>query len=194
MKNKLSGFESYILNARDRFLVREALANNSLAFATLMTLYQKRVEAVGMRFFHNVSETEDFVQDVFIKVFKNLNTFKGESRFSTWITRIAIREAINHKKSRKTQEYDSLEENSEIFSLYDTPEKAHFKSLVKKAVDEAVNELPQNYAQCLELYFFAGMKYEDISETTGIPVNTVKSHIYRAKKLLSHRLEELNEK
>lgn len=190
-KNNGSVLEKLFVSKRDRFLVNESIAGNSAAFATLMSLYQKRVEAVGMRFFHNQAETEDFVQDVFLKVYNNLSSFEGKSSFSTWLTRIAFNTAQNSSKSKK--ENDTLCEEESIYSIYDSPEEAHIKELTKQAVKEAVNNLPENYAHCIELYFFFGMTYEDIAETTELPLNTIKSHIFRAKKILCNKLKEYKE-
>lgn len=188
MKNRLSRIENYLESIRDRFLIKEIMSGNSVAFATLMALYQKRVEAVGMRFFHNNADTEDFVQEVFLKVFKNLSTFNGQSKFSTWLTKIAFTTAIDSAKTRK--DVENLSNEDEICSNIDDPEEENLKAATRQAVQEAIRELPEQYGQCLELYFFLGMNYEDISETTGVPVNTIKSHIFRAKRTLFEKLKE----
>lgn len=188
MKNSFSKIENYLGNIRDRFLIKEVLVGNSVAFSTLMNLYQNRVEAVGMRFFHNRTDTEDFVQEVFFKVFKNLSSYKGESKFSTWLTRIAFTTAVDSKNSRN--KIEPLSDENNLYSNFDTPEEEQLKLATKDAVKQAISELPEKYGRCLEMYFFLGMNYEDISETTGIPVNTIKSHIFRAKKTLFEKLKE----
>lgn len=172
---------------KDKILVRQSLHNNAEAFSQLVANNKKRVEAVGRKFFYDITDIEDFVQDVFIKAYKNLASFKGKSLFSTWITRIAFTTALNMKKSFKIT--DSFEEQSEIIpSYYDTPENEQIKALTKEAINEAVQDLPENYAVCIKMFFYLDMNQDDISEMTGIPLNTVKSNIFRAKKILSEKL------
>ena len=187
MKNKLTEAENFLQLQKDKTLVRRSLRNNSEAFAELVSMNKKRVEAVGRKFFNDITDIEDFVQDVFIKAYKNLSSFKGKSLFSTWITRIAFTTALNLKKSFKIT--DSFEEQEEVLpSYYDTPENEQIKSLTRAAINEAVQNLPENYAVCIKMFFYLDMNQEDISEMTGIPLNTVKSNIFRAKKILGQKL------
>ena len=187
MKNKLTEAENFLQLQKDKTLVRRSLRNNSAAFAELVAMNKKRVEAVGRKFFNDITDIEDFVQDVFIKAYKNLSSFKGKSLFSTWITRIAFTTALNLKKSFKIT--DSFEEQEEVLpSYYDSPENEQIKSLTRAAINEAVQNLPENYAVCIKMFFYLDMNQEDISEMTGIPLNTVKSNIFRAKKILGQKL------
>jgi RNA polymerase sigma-70 factor (ECF subfamily) len=187
MKNKLTEAENFLQLQKDKTLVRRSLRNNSEAFAELVAMNKKRVEAVGRKFFNEITDIEDFVQDVFIKAYKNLSSFKGKSLFSTWITRIAFTTALNLKKSFKIT--DSFEEQEEVLpSYYDSPENEQIKSLTRAAINEAVQNLPENYAVCIKMFFYLDMNQEDISEMTGIPLNTVKSNIFRAKKILGQKL------
>ncbi len=187
MKNKITEAEALLLLQKDRILVRRALRGNADAFSTLVANNKKRIEAVGRRFFYDITDIEDFVQEVFIKAYKNLSSFKGKSLFSTWITRIAFTTAINQKKSFKIT--DSFDEQGDFLpSPYDNPENEQIKALTKEAINEAVQDLPENYAVCIKMFFYLDMNQEDISEMTGIPLNTVKSNIFRAKKILSEKL------
>ena len=187
MKNKITEAEALLLLQKDRILVRRALRGNADAFSTLVASNKKRIEAVGRRFFNDITDIEDFVQEVFIKAYKNLSSFKGKSLFSTWITRIAFTTAINQKKSFKIT--DSFDEQGDFLpSPYDNPENEQIKALTKEAINEAVQDLPENYAVCIKMFFYLDMNQEDISEMTGIPLNTVKSNIFRAKKILSEKL------
>ena len=187
MKNKLTEAENFLQLQKDKTLVRRSLRNNSEAFSELVAMNKKRVEAVGRKFFNDITDIEDFVQDVFIKAYKNLSSFKGKSLFSTWITRIAFTTALNLKKSFKIT--DSFEEQEEVLpSYYDSPENEQIKSLTRAAINEAVQNLPENYAVCIKMFFYLDMNQEDISEMTGIPLNTVKSNIFRAKKILGQKL------
>ena len=156
-----------------------------------MTLHQRRVEIMGYSFFHNKADVDDFVQDVFIKVFNNLSSFRHESKFSTWLTRIAYTTAVNTKK--RTRENEDISDESQIESAYLSPEEQEIKRITAKAVKQAMENLPQQYYSCLNLYFFQDMSYNEIAEITDIPVNTIKSHIFRAKKILQQKLKEFTD-
>ena len=131
---------------------------------------------------------EDFVQDVFFKAYKNLSSFRGESKFSTWLTSIAYTTAINAKNRKK--EYETLSDEAMLPDLDSTPEERQIRTLTKQAVREAIKELPEDYAFCLDLYFFYDNSYEEIMIITGKPLNTIKSHIFRAKKILREKLAD----
>ncbi len=181
--------EHLIIQKRDSFLVKETLAGKPKAFAKLMSLYKNRVTALGMSFFHNRTDTEDFVQDVFLKAYTNLSSFRNESMFSTWLTRIAYTTAINAKNRRKT--FESIADETLLVDIDKTPEEQEIRRRTVLAVKEAIRELPEKYYICIELYFFYDMSYEEIEKITSIPVNTIKSHVFRAKSILRKKLEEL---
>lgn len=181
-----------VLDAADvkaeEILVRSATGGNSQAFAELVKRYHRRVSALGMSFFKNSADTEDFVQDVFIKVYTKLKDFRGESRFSTWLLRIGYTTAINSIKRRK--EYLPLGDETLLWDQDYTPEEMQMRRLTIETVRESITELPERFAVCLDMYFFYDMAYGDICEITGLPLNTVKSHIFRAKKMLKEKLEK----
>lgn len=168
-------------------LVRSAVSGNSSAFAELVKRYYRRITAMGMSFFKNSTDTEDFVQDVFIKAYTKLSTFRGDSLFSTWIMRIAYTTAVNSIKRRK--EYLSIADETLLFDMDLTPEEKEMKRLTIEVVRESIKELPEYYSLCLDLYFFYDMPYKEICEVLDLSINTVKSHIFRAKKLLHEKLK-----
>jgi RNA polymerase sigma-70 factor (ECF subfamily) len=175
-------------DGEDLYLCREILAGNSGAFATLSEKYRKRVFSLGYSFFRNADDAEDFVQDVLVKMYVSLSSFRGESKFSTWLMRIAYNTAINSVKRKR--EYTTLAEDFDIVDPGDNPEEEHMRACSRKAILEALESLPERYRVCVDMYFFYDMPYADISEVTGLPVNTIKSHVFRAKKLLRERLDE----
>ena len=182
--------ETKLLIKRDCRLIKETLKGDSRAFAMLMSLYKKRVEMLGMSFFKNHSDTEDFVQEVFLRAYTKLSTYKGNSLFSTWITRVAYNIAINSVNRRK--DYVALtEENSPPDSDL-TPEEKQIQKATFESVHAAIEELPERFAICLDLYFFYDIPYQEIREITEIPVNTIKSHIFRAKQLLRDKLTNMH--
>lgn len=173
---------------QDSELIKKCLEGKTENFAKLIALYQSRIEAVGWSFFHNKDDTEDFVQDVFIKAYTNLASFMGKSSFSTWLTSIAYTTAINAKN--KSKNYETIADENLLYSGTESPEEAHIKKITAEAVKEAIKELPQQYAICLDFYFFYELSHEEISIITGFPVNTIKSHIFRAKKILRQKLKD----
>ena len=192
MKNKFSkSIEKLVDFSVEKMIVKEAAAKNPAAFSQLIFLYKKRIVAVGRRFFYDQNNIDDFLQEVFIKIYENLDKFQGNSRFSTWITRIAYNTAINFKIRTKKSENLCEETQSNLVSNYETPEETQLKKLTKEAINNAVKQLPENYKKCIELYFYNNMTYEEIAETTDIPLNTVKTYIFRAKKELYQKLKEI---
>jgi len=165
----------------DEDIIDRVLDGDPEAFSTLVRRYQRRIIRLGYGFFRNRDEAEDFAQDVFLKAYAGLAGFKGRSSFSTWLTRIAYNTGINAK--RKAGRYEPLEYDPvDARSL--TPEDAHLRNETAAALGKAMAGLPERYAVCLDLYFREGLKYEDICEVTGFPVNTIKSHVFRAKREL----------
>jgi RNA polymerase sigma-70 factor (ECF subfamily) len=155
-------------------------------FRLLIDRHERRVSGLGYSFFHNADEVADFVQDVFLKAFRSLSQFQRRARFSTWLYRIAYTSALNQMNRRR--EYKSLSEN-DYESAHRTPEEDHIKALLRGAVRQAVTELPEKYRVCVDLFFFYDRSYSEIEMITGYPVNTIKSHVFRAKKLLREKLK-----
>ena len=178
--------EQLLSKGRDWALIRSALAGDSKAFSKLISHYKKQVRALGMSFFRNEADTEDFEQEVFIKAYTNLKNFRGDSSFSTWLTSIAYNTAVNAKKRRKEYLPISDEENIEDGDL--SPEKNQIRKMTVLAVREAVKGLPEKSKVCVELYFFYDKSHAEISKITGEGINTIKSHIFRAKKILREKL------
>ncbi|MDR0389519.1 MAG: sigma-70 family RNA polymerase sigma factor [Spirochaetaceae bacterium] len=175
-------------DADDRLIIAEIIAGDAGVFRLLVLRYEKAVFSMGMSFFHNREDASDFSQEVFLKVFQNLFYFRGDSRFSTWLYSIAYNTGINGIKRRK--EYRSLAEE-EAIPDFDTPEKRALLVSAREAVKKAVAGLPERYRICIDLFFFYDRSYQEIEIITGYPVNTIKSHIFRAKKLLQGTLGDL---
>lgn len=187
----------------DEKLCKKILEGDTDSFSLLAEKYRRRIFSLGMGFFKNSEDTEDFLQEVLVKVYLSLKKFRGESRFSTWLTRIAYNTAINSMKRRKN--YISLAEVQENVPGFDgnagldfftgttrneTPEDVAVKKATISAIREAVRNLPEPYRICIDFFFFYDMSYKEISETAGIPLNTIRSHIFRAKKILRKYLDE----
>lgn len=173
------------VNDEDLMIVAQVVSGKKELFRMLIKRHERAVFGMGRSFFHNTEDASDFVQEVFLKVFSNLSRFEGNSRFSTWLYKIAYNTAINSVTRKK--DYQSLVEN-EIVSERDTPERILLRKLAREAVREAIKELPERFRVCVDLFFFYDRSYQEIEAITGFPVNTVKSHVFRAKKILREKL------
>jgi RNA polymerase sigma-70 factor (ECF subfamily) len=175
----------------DRLIVSQVVSGQKDLFRLLVRQHEKQVYGMGISFFRNPDDASDFTQEVFLKAYKSLGSFEGRSRFSTWLYKIAYNTAINEVNRRK--EYLSLsDEKAEALPKEgDTPEREALRSAAKEAVQEAIKELPERFRICVDLFFFYDRSYQEIEAITGIPVNTIKSHVFRAKKLLREKLGDL---
>lgn len=171
----------------DRTAVERVLRGETELFALLVRRHQRSIFGLGLGFFKNAEDASDFVQEVFLKAYRSLGSFQGSARFSTWLYRVAYNTAINGIKRRK--EYRSLAEDAEIPD-FDDPERQAIRSASRQAVVEAVAELPDRYRVCVDLYFFFDLSYPEIEVVTGFPVNTIKSHVFRAKSILRDKLRD----
>jgi RNA polymerase sigma-70 factor (ECF subfamily) len=177
----------------DQLIVGQVITGQKELFRLLVQRHEKAVYSMGVGFFRNKEDACDFTQEVFLKAYRNLGSFEGRSRFSTWLYRIAYNTAINEVNRRK--EYFSLaeEEMDKLINTGDTPEQTMIRNAAKEAVRMAVKELPRRFAVCIDLFFFYDRSYQEIETITGIPVNTIKSHVFRAKVLLREKLKSLSD-
>jgi len=173
----------------DELIVGQVIAGHKDVFRLLVRRYERQIYGMGLGFFRNAEDASDFVQEVFFKVYRNLSCFEGRSRFSTWLYKIAYNTAVNGINRRK--EYRSLAERETDIEPSDnnTPERVLIRKAAQDAVTASLRELPERYRICIDMFFFYGLSYQEIEVITGFPVNTVKSHVFRAKKLLREKLE-----
>jgi RNA polymerase sigma-70 factor (ECF subfamily) len=175
-------------NADDLFIVGEILGGQKDLFRLLVRRYQQAVYGMGLSFFRNGEDASDFTQEVFLKAFRTLARFEGRSRFSTWLYKVAYNTAINSVNRRR--DFHSLAED-ELASPEENPERDLIRAAAREAVFEALGELPDRYRVCVDLFFFYDRSYQEIEAITGYPVNTIKSHVFRAKKLLREKLKHI---
>ena len=144
----------------DEEIIGRVLDGDTESFAVLVKRHRSRVRRLGMSFFRDEDEADDFTQDVLVKAYTALGSFKGKSLFSTWLLRIAYNTAVNSKKRRR--ETARLESEAEIPGSPGADE-SHLREETARAVREAMAALPERQALCIELFFFYDMKYADIS-------------------------------
>jgi RNA polymerase sigma-70 factor (ECF subfamily) len=170
----------------DEQIVKWVIGGNIKSYEILVKRYQNQIYSIGMRFFKNKDDASDFAQEIFIRAFQKLDTYRGIAPFRYWLTKIAYNHGANRIRQIKTeqevQDYDAAATDG-------TPEQSHEDSEVKKILMKAMDQLPEKYKICIDLYFFLGLQYSQISEITDIPVNTIKSNVFRAKQILRDKLK-----
>jgi RNA polymerase sigma-70 factor (ECF subfamily) len=178
----------------DLLIIGQVNSGQKDLFRLLVRRYEKAVYGMGMSFFRNTEDASDFVQEVFLKAYRSLSRFEGRSRFSTWLYKIAYNTAVNGVK--RIKEYHSLasqaslaEDADRLTTPGDSPERTLLRNAARDAIQSALKELPERFKACIDLFFFYDRSYQEIEGITGFPVNTVKSHVFRAKKLLREKLE-----
>lgn len=174
-------------NFSDEHIVRLVQKGDFELYSLIVERYQDRVFSIGMRFFYDRDDSADFTQEVFLKAFKKIDAFREIALFRYWLVRLAYNHGINMKKSRNDKSVDFNCEN--LQSGYDLPEKSHIYGEIKQILSEEIDRLPERYRICIDFYFFLGLKYNEISEITGYPVNTIKSDVLRAKNILRQKLK-----
>lgn len=168
----------------DEQIIKEVLKGDVDGFRLVVDRYQSKIFSIGMRFFKNEEDSRDFVQDVFVKAYHQMKSFRGLAPFRFWLTRIAYNHGINMVKTRKEER--SFSEDS--LSTHQTPEVCYLREEIRDVLLIAINQLPEEYRICLDFYFFWGLTYSQIHEITGFPINTIKSHVFRAKQVLRDAL------
>ncbi|MFP4302643.1 MAG: RNA polymerase sigma factor [Alkalispirochaetaceae bacterium] len=175
----------------DRETVRRVLQGDRNAFRLLVERYQPAVCALGRRMLRGPWEDlSDYVQEVFLKAFCNLSQYTGDGRFYSWLMRISYTTALNRAR-RKAPEESS--DPQLIVSRWPAPETSNPEHLTLRrtlleSIVEAIRELPEASALAVELFFVMKLTYAEISEITGVPINTLKSRVCRARQLLQKRL------
>jgi len=179
----------------DQQLVRRAQKGDTRAFDLLVLKYQGRIASLVSRFVQDSSEVEDVTQEAFIKAYRALSKFRGDSAFYTWLYRIATNAAKNYlvakgRRPRADADVDDAEYFEEGDALRDaeTPENNLFGHELAHVVKETLDGLPRELKTALVLREFDGMSYEEIAEVMECPVGTVRSRIFRAREALEARI------
>ncbi|MCL2809212.1 MAG: sigma-70 family RNA polymerase sigma factor [Treponema sp.] len=175
----------------DHLIVSQIVSGQKDLFRLLVRQHEKAVFGMGLSFFRNSDDASDFTQEVFLKTYRSLSRFEGRSRFSTWLYKIAYNTALNEVNRRK--EYFSLaeEDADKLINNDESPERLALRNAAGEAVRSAIKELPERFRICVDLFFFYDRSYQEIEVITGIPVNTIKSHVFRAKIILREKLQDL---
>lgn len=188
--------------ALDQKLVEKAQKGDKQAFSLLVEKYQLKLYRLISRMVRDQSEIEDIVQDSFIKAYRAINNFRGDSAFYTWLYRIGVNTAKNHlmalgrrPKAMNDVELEEIENFEEAGDLrsYETPESAMMTKEIAATVNETIEHLPEELRSAITLREMDGLSYEEIAEIMDCPIGTVRSRIFRARESISEKLKPLIE-
>ncbi len=156
------------------------------AYEELVQRYQGRIYSLCFRMVGEPNDAADIAQETFIRAYKSLKTFRLDARFSPWIYKIAVNLCLNHRKSRATHPEFALDESWPAANI--SPERQVEQRELREVLTEAVAELPPRYRAAVLLRYIHDLTYDDIAESLGVPLGTVKTWLYRARERLQDRL------
>ncbi len=181
--------------AEDLALIASVLDGDRRAFEPLVRKHERRVFRVTLAVLGNIEDAEEAMQDTFVKVFRHLDRFRGESRFTTWLTRIAVNEALQKRQSRKDSV--SLDESRGIEEQFvprrfeswrADPEKSYGRQELRRIIETAIQTLPALYREAFILRDVEEMTAEEAAEVVGITVPALKSRLLRARLMIRESL------
>jgi RNA polymerase sigma-70 factor (ECF subfamily) len=177
----------------DRELVRLAQAGDARAFQALMVKYQRRIARHVARYVKRAGDVEEVVQDAFIRAYRGLASFRGDSSFYSWLYRIATNAAFSFLKQAKSLEVQVEERADGGFEPgvtdEQTPERVLLAKQIGEAVERAMSKLQPELAEPLVLFEVEGKAYKEIAQMLGLPIGTVRTRIFRAREFIARRLE-----
>jgi len=183
----------------DQELVERVQSGEKAAFDILVRKYEHKLANVISRYIHDPSEVLDVAQDAFIKAYRALPNFRGDSAFYTWLYRIAINTAKNHlvaasrrppKDGVDAQEAEQFDAGSGL-KEYATPERLALRSELAQAIQDAIEALPEELRVAIVLRELEGLSYEEIASAMECPIGTVRSRIFRARDAIDKQIRPL---
>ena len=184
----------------DQQLVERAQRGDKHAFELLVVKYQRRLGRLISRFVRDAAEVEDVTQEAFIKAYRALPSFRGESAFYTWLYRIGINTAKNYlvalgRRAPTSTQFDAEEsedfEGADLLQDVSTPENELMSKQVIGVVNASLLQLPEDLRTALTLREIEGLSYEEIAEIMNCPIGTVRSRIFRARETIATNLRPL---
>jgi RNA polymerase sigma-70 factor (ECF subfamily) len=187
----------------DQQLVERAQRGDKQAFELLVIKYQRKLARLLSQFIRDAAEVEDVTQETFIKAYRSLSSFRGDSAFYTWLYRIGINAAKNFLVAQKRrasttsngidiEDAENFEEASQLRDL-DTPESELMSKQIAQTVHQTLHELPEELRTAITLREIEGLSYEEIANAMNCPTGTVRSRIFRAREAISDKLQSVME-
>jgi RNA polymerase sigma-70 factor (ECF subfamily) len=185
----------------DEDLVLRVQQGDKSAFDLLVVKYQHKIVQLVNRFVRDPSEAQDVAQEAFIKAYRAMGNFRGDSAFYTWLYRIAINTAKNYlvSRSRRSSDYEIDVQDAEVLGNatqlqgLETPERLLLNEEIIDTIKTAIDKLPEEMRTAIMLREFEGMSYEEIAQAMDCPVGTVRSRIFRAREAIDSKLNPLLE-
>jgi RNA polymerase sigma-70 factor, ECF subfamily len=184
----------------DRQLVARAQRGDKQAFEMLVEKYQRKLARLLSRFIRDPAEVEDVTQEAFIKAYRALPAFRGDSAFYTWLYRIGINTAKNYLMAMgrraptstevEAEEAEGFEEGEQLRDI-NTPESMLLSSEIARTVNATIEQLPEELRTAIQMREIEGMSYEDIAKAMDCPIGTVRSRIFRAREAIAEQLRPL---
>ena len=184
----------------DRQLVVRAQGGDKQAFNLLVEKYQRKLARLLSRFIRDPAEVEDVTQEAFIKAYRALPAFRGDSAFYTWLYRIGINTAKNYLMAMgrraptstevEAEEAEGFEEGEQLRDI-NTPESALLTNEIAETVNKTIEQLPEELRTAIQMREIEGMSYEDIAKAMDCPIGTVRSRIFRAREAIAEQLRPL---
>jgi RNA polymerase sigma-70 factor, ECF subfamily len=184
----------------DRQLVTRAQHGDKQAFSLLVDKYQRKLARLLSRFIRDPAEVEDVTQEAFIKAYRALPAFRGDSAFYTWLYRIGINTAKNYLMAMgrraptstevEADEAEGFEEGEQLRDI-NTPESVLLSNEIAETVNATIESLPEELRKAIQMREIEGMSYEDIAQAMNCPIGTVRSRIFRAREAIAEQLRPL---
>ena len=184
----------------DRQLVTRAQQGDKQAFSLLVEKYQRKLARLLSRFIRDPAEVEDVTQEAFIKAYRALPAFRGDSAFYTWLYRIGINTAKNYLMAMgrraptsteiEAEEAEGFEEGEQLRDI-NTPESLLLSNEIAETVNSTIEALPEELRTAIQMREIEGMSYEDIAKAMDCPIGTVRSRIFRAREAIAEQLRPL---
>ena len=184
----------------DRQLVARAQRGDKQAFELLVEKYQRKLARLLSRFIRDPAEVEDVTQEAFIKAYRALPAFRGDSAFYTWLYRIGINTAKNYLMAMgrraptstevEAEDAEGFEEGEQLRDI-NTPESVLLSNEIARTVNATIEQLPEELRTAIQMREIEGMSYEDIAKAMDCPIGTVRSRIFRAREAIAEQLRPL---
>jgi len=184
----------------DSLLVARAQKGDKQAFNLLVEKYQRKLTRLLSRFIRDQAEVEDVTQEAFIKAYRALPAFRGDSAFYTWLYRIGINTAKNYLMAMgrraptstevEAEDAEGFEEGEQLRDI-NTPESVLLSNEIAETVNSTIEQLPEELRRAIQMREIEGLSYEDIAQAMDCPIGTVRSRIFRAREAIAEKLRPL---
>jgi len=169
-------------------LVDKVLGGDTSAFAVIIKNTEALVAQIVFKMINNPDDRKDMAQDIYLKIYKNLAGFKFGSKLSTWIAQVSYNTCLDYTRKKKLSLPGTIEENELDAPLSDETDALVHQRELSTILNEGIEKLPPVYKTLIVLYHNEELSYEEIVQVTGLPVGTVKSYLFRARKALKNNL------